>query len=134
MTCSRTTASATVAVIGPSVKKNIESSGIGHVGMVPSVGLRPNTPHIDDGAVMDPAESVPVAAVTRPAATAAAEPPLDPRVLSDGSQGLRASGASRFFVSPSNPNAGVLVLPTITAPAARNRATAGQSSTGTLSR
>src|SRR3954453_690920 len=102
--------------------------------MVPSVGLRPNTPHIDDGAGVEPADSVPVAAVTRPAATAAAEPPLDPPVVSDGLQGLRASGPSRFFVSPSNPTAGLLVLPPIAAPAARNRATAGQSSAGTLSR
>ena len=50
------------------------------------------------------------------------------------SHGLRASGPSRFFVSPRSPNAGVFVLPTITAPAARNRSTGMQSSAGTLSR
>ena len=101
---------------------------------MPSVGLIPNVPHIDDGAVIEPAESVPVAPVTRPAATAAAEPPLDPPVVSERSHGFRVSGPSRFFVSPRSPNAGVFVLPTITAPAARRRATAMQSASGTLSR
>ncbi len=123
-----------MAAIGPCVRNSIESSGIGQVGIVPSVGLIPKVPHIDDGAVIDPAESVPVAPGTRPAATAAAEPPLEPPGVSAVSHGLRVSGPRRFFVSPSRPNAGVFVFPTITAPAARSRATAGQSSVGTLSR
>ena len=123
-----------MAAIGPWVRNSIESSGIGHVGIRPSVGLIPNVPHIDEGAVIDPAESVPVAPGTSPAATAAADPPLEPPVVRLGSRGLRDSGPSRFLVSPSSPNAGVFVLPTITAPAARSRETTMQSSSGTLSR
>ncbi len=123
-----------MAAIGPCVRNSIESSGIGQVGIRPRVGFMPNVPHIDDGAVIEPAESVPVAPGRRPAATAAVEPPLEPPVVSERSHGFRVSGPSRFFVSPSSPNAGVFVLPTITAPAARSRATAMQSSSGTLSR
>ena len=61
ITSSSATPSATVAAIGPWVRNSIESSGIGQVGILPSVGFIPNVPHIDDGAVIEPAESVPVA-------------------------------------------------------------------------
>ena len=81
--------------------------------------------------MIEPAESEPVAQGRRPAATAAAEPPLEPPVPRPGSKGLTESGPSRFLVSPSIPSAGVLVLPTMTAPAARRRSTITQSASGT---
>ena len=45
------------------------------------VGLRPTMPHIDAGKRIEPPMSLPCATGTSPAATAAADPPLDPPVL-----------------------------------------------------
>jgi len=46
----------------------------------PSVGLIPTTPLTDDGQVIDPVVSVPIAIRTKPAATATALPLLEPQV------------------------------------------------------
>ena len=56
-----------------------------------------------------------------PAATATAEPPLEPPGVRTGSQGLRAGPNTRFSVVALCPCSGVLVLPTMMAPAARTR-------------
>ena len=72
---------------------------------------------------VEPPPSLAVAAGTRPAATAAALPPLEPPGVRSGSQGLRATPETFVRVKLSVPNSGVAVLPTGTAPAARNRAT-----------
>ncbi len=50
----------------------------------PTVGLMPTTPQSEDGQTIEPSVSVPRAAAQRLAATAAAEPELEP-------QGLRSS-------------------------------------------
>ena len=74
-------ASWTDRVMGPGV------SCVCEIGMMPSrlirptVGLSPTTPQIDAGDTIDPSVSVPIAMATNPAATAAAEPELDPLVL-----------------------------------------------------
>ena len=47
----------------------------------PTVGLRPTMPLIAAGQVIEPSVSVPMAAAHRPAATATAEPVLDPQPL-----------------------------------------------------
>ena len=52
-----------------------------------------------------------------PDAIAAAEPPLDPPAVLELFHGFRQWSPNRFFVSPSNPNSGVFVLPNIMAPA-----------------
>ena len=44
----------------------------------PNVGFSPTTPHADAGMRIDPPVSVPIDAHPMPAATAAAEPPLEP--------------------------------------------------------
>ena len=44
----------------------------------PYVGFKPTTPHNDAGVRIEPPVSVPSAAGTNPAATAAAEPLLEP--------------------------------------------------------
>jgi hypothetical protein len=44
----------------------------------PTVGFKPTTPFTAAGQVMDPSVSVPIAACTSPAATAAALPEEDP--------------------------------------------------------
>src|SRR5262245_18716582 len=72
----------------------------------------------------EPPESVPVAIVARPAATAAAEPPLEPPVVQSGFHGLRVTPFSWLWVTPPpTANSGVAVLPSNTAPCARRRST-----------
>ena len=94
----------------------------------PSVGLMPTSELTCEGETIDPSVSVPTAIVARLAATAAAEPELEP-------DGLRSS-AYGFFVCPPRPLQPLdecvdrkfahslrLVLPRITTPAARRRST-----------
>ena len=64
---------------------------------------------------------------TTPAATAAAEPPDDPPAVRPWRHGLCAGPFTRFPDSPFQPYSDVVVLPTMTAPAARMRATSGES-------
>ena len=47
----------------------------------PTVGLIPTTPLLEAGQLIDPFVSVPIASGTRPSATAAALPELDPQGL-----------------------------------------------------
>ena len=63
-----------------------------------------------------------------PAATAAAPPPEEPPGVFAGFQGLRVMPVSGLSVTPFQPNSGVVVLPSSTAPCSRSRATAGASS------
>jgi len=63
-----------------------------------------------------------------PEASAAAAPPLEPPGVSFGFHGLRVIPASGLSVAPFQPNSAVLVLPRMTAPASRRRATPGASS------
>ncbi|AKS35705.1 hypothetical protein AFA91_31570 [Mycolicibacterium goodii] len=74
----------------------------------------------------DPAPSVPVATGTMPAATAAADPPLDPPGVSARSQGLRVTPCSADAVKDARPNSGEAVTPMGTAPAATARCTSVQ--------
>ena len=71
-------ASATDRAIGPAVSWLLE------IGMMPprltrpTVGLMPTTPFMAAGLTIDPSVSVPMATVQNPAATATAEPELEP--------------------------------------------------------
>jgi hypothetical protein len=47
----------------------------------PTVGFNPTMPQIEDGLTIEPSVSLPTAAAHRLAATAAAEPELEPEVL-----------------------------------------------------
>ncbi|MCZ7525697.1 MAG: hypothetical protein M5U14_04485 [Acidimicrobiia bacterium] len=120
--------SAKVRAIGPRVEYGP------HVGAWSSpegttlwVGLNPANPHAADGIRIDPPPSDPVARGTMAAATAAAEPPLEPPQERAGAHGLPVAPNSRFSVSARKPYAGVLVFPITTAPAARSRATCTES-------
>ena len=62
-----------------------------------------------------------------PAATAAALPPDEPPGLRSRFQGLRVAPQVTLWVSAFQPSSGVFVLPTITQPAARSRATSSES-------
>src|SRR5262245_48368122 len=90
-------------------------------------------PANDAGIRIEPPPSDPTAIGASPAATAADAPPLDPPGVRSRRHGFRVAPKRRLWVAPSQPNVGVLVLPTMMAPAARSRATIGASSVGTLS-
>src|SRR5512146_2416509 len=92
----------------------------------PTVGLMPTIPQALDGQMIEPSVSVPTAATQRLAATAAPEPELDPQGLRSSAFGLRVwpprllqplvERVERKFAHSLR-----LVLPRITAPAARRR-------------
>src|SRR5262245_56493165 len=87
--------SRTVRAIGPAVSCDCE------IGMTPvrltrpTVGLMPTMPLADDGLMIEPLVSVPTAAAQRLAATATAEPELEPEAL--------RSRAYGFLVRPPRP-------------------------------
>src|SRR3954447_7942394 len=86
----------------------------------PYVGFIPTTPHNPAGCRIDPPVSVPIASGTIPAATAAAEPPLEPPGDRSRSQGLRVTWNAEFSVEPPMANSSKFVRPMSTLSAARN--------------
>src|SRR5215210_2824771 len=122
-------ASRTVLVIGPGCERSPTALG-GYCGIRPNDCLKPKMPQNAAGMRIEPAPSLPCASGPRPAATAAAAPPLDPPGVLARFQGLNEGPNTRFPESPFQPNSGVLVLPSMTAPAAYNRSTTGASSSG----
>src|SRR6185436_8334627 len=102
--------------------------------MRPNDALKPKIPANEAGIRIDPPPSVPTCNGPRPAATAAEAPPLDPPGVRSRFQGLRVGPKRRLCVQPIQPKVGVLVLPSMMAPAAFMRSTIGASSVGTLSR
>ena len=87
------------------------------------MGFNPTTPHRDAGWRMEPPVSVPMVAGTKPAARAAAEPPDEPPGTYAGFHGLRTGLKALFSFDEPIANSSQLSFPTITAPAARRRAT-----------
>src|SRR5688572_13768860 len=83
----------------------------------------PTTPQHAAGWRIDPPVSDPMASCEKPAATAAALPPLLPPGTRDGSCGLRVGPKALFSVELPMANSSRLVLPTTTAPAATRRST-----------
>ena len=65
---------------------------------------------------IDPPPSDPVASGTRPAATAAADPPDEPPAERSSAHGLRVAPNVALTVSAFQPSSGVFVLPTTTQP------------------
>ncbi len=76
---------------------------------------------------IDPPPSLAWAMATSPAATAAAEPPLEPPVVRSVFQGLRVAPNRRGSQVGRMPNSGVLVLPKIINPARFSLATSSLS-------
>src|ERR1700693_1481197 len=64
-------------------------------GLRARVGLSPKTPQHEAGRRIEPPPSLAWAIATMPAATAAADPPLEPPVVRAVSQGLRLGPKSR---------------------------------------
>ena len=128
-------ASATVRAIGPAVSCLCEIGMIPRPLNNPTVGLIPTMPLFDDGDTIEPSVSVPTAAAHRPTATAAPEPLLEP-------DGFRSSACGLLVCPPRALQPLVdrgdrmlahslkFVLPKITAPAARSRATTAASCFG----
>lgn len=88
----------------------------------------PTSPQQAEGMRIEPPPSEPVAADTRPAATAPADPPLEPPVVWAGSHGLRVTPLARLAVQGQIINSGTLVIPFGIAPAAHRRLTGSLSS------
>ena len=123
-----TVASAAWSSVGSLVTKPGESklgaSGTPPVLLIrPSVVFNPYTPQKEAGIRIEPPVSLATASGTMPAATAAAEPPLDPPAMRSRSHGLRVDPRSAFWVVIPQPNSWERVVPTTTAPARRSAAT-----------
>src|SRR4249919_2380816 len=88
-TLARRAASSTVRVNVPTVSNVWLNGCTPRVGMAFSVGLNPTTPQYAAGRITDPLVCVPIAPVTWPTPTAAADPDDDPPGVCAGSQGLR---------------------------------------------
>ena len=99
--------------------------------MRPNVGLTPATPQNAAGIRTEPPVSLATAAGTIPAATAAADPPLEPPGTLSRFHGLRGLGRVACWEVIPQPNSCERVTPTITAPAARSRRTSSASTSGT---
>ena len=110
-----------------------DANGLGPWEMRPHVSLGPTRPLYDAGMRMEPPPSDPVQKGTRPAATAAAEPPDDPPGVWSTLQGLRVVPCKSERVKDSVPNSGAAVRPTQMAPAALSRVTCVESSPATRS-
>ena len=104
---------------------------LGAFEMRPREGLTPTTPQQLDGCRIEPPPSDPSAIGQRQAATAAAEPPLDPPAVLLGFHGLRVAGKRPKAVVARLPNSGVFVFPSSTPPASRSRRATAASQAGT---
>src|SRR5690606_21109976 len=92
-------------------------------GIAPIEDRRPMQPQWLAGRRVEPPASVPSASGATPAIKALAAPPLDPPGDRSGAQGLPVDPKTRLLVCPASASSGVLVLPNMTAPAARSLAT-----------
>ena len=123
-------ASSTVRASGPAVESP-SSEPKGALDTRPRDGFSPKRPQHDAGIRIEPPPSVAWAIGTRPAATAAAAPPLEPPGVRSVFHGLRVAPLRSDSVNATVPNSGVFVLPTITKPASRIRRTTAVSKSGT---
>ena len=89
----------------------------------PYVGFKPTTPQNEAGCRIEPPVSEPNASGTHWAATAAADPPLDPPGVVSRFHGLCTGPYAEFSFDDPIANSSQFVLPTITAPAASSRVT-----------
>src|SRR5690348_18177362 len=118
MACSTSIASSTLRVIGPSLSRDQQRVIAPVRGTRPYVGRRPVTPQRMLGLTILPPVSLPIANPTRPAATAAPGPALDPDAPSWSSHGFIVWPPNQISLSASAPR---LNLATSTAPASLSR-------------
>src|SRR3954454_8667779 len=101
--------------------------------MRPRCGWSPTSPQHAAGIRVEPPPSLPWATGTRPAATAAPDPPLEPPGVRAGSHGLRVVRC-RGSLTGRIPYSGRFVVPTMTKPASLRRRTTLWSSEAMKSR
>ena len=114
--------SRTLRASGPGTLNGSATQAEGNSGIRPGEGRRPTTPTSEAGIRTDPPWSVPSASAHMPAASATADPPLDPPHPSLASRGWTVCPKSGLRVLMPTSNSGVFVFPTMIAPAARSRA------------
>ena len=120
MTSRKTAVSRTVRLTEPSTESPpTPSPRSGPNELRPRDGLSPTRPQTLAGMRIEPPPSLPCATGTMPAATAAAEPPLEPPGERVGSHGLCDGPYASGSVDGMVPSSGTLVLPITTRPAAR---------------
>src|SRR2546425_7839508 len=118
MRSSTNAVSATVRLTQPSIAIPPENSlKSGPSDTRPRLGLRPTRPQQEAGILIEPPPSLACAIGTIPAATAHALPPDEPPGVRDLSQGLWLGPKRSGSVTGRMPISGVLVLPTMIAPA-----------------
>ena len=114
--------SATLVPLVPCVENSIQRGSTLRP-MAPIDGLYPTSPHAEAGPRTLPPPSDVVARGTRPAASAAALPPLEPPLDFSGFHGLRVAPNTLFTVVAVAPNSGELVRPMRIAPASSSLCT-----------
>src|SRR5271163_4792178 len=90
----------------------------------PYVGIIAGMPQYAPGCRIEPPVSVPRDTTDNPAATAAAEPPLEPPGTRSSATGLRTGPYAEFSFEDPMANSSQFVFPRITAPACSRRTTA----------
>src|SRR5271155_3930414 len=90
----------------------------------PYVGISAGTPQYAPGCRIEPPVSVPSDITDRPAATAAADPPLEPPGTLSRAAGFRTGPYAEFSFELPIANSSQFVLPRITAPAFSSRSIA----------
>jgi hypothetical protein len=103
-------------------------------GARPGEGLNPVIPQNEAGSLFEPPISDPVASIAVPAASAAAEPPLDPPGAYARCHGLRVTPHSLVQVTGAQQNSGVVVCACTMPPASMIRCTNGAVCEGTSPR
>ena len=99
-----------------------------NAGTRPKVGFTVATPHANEGKRSDPPMSFPWWMGPNPIAAAADAPPEEPPGDASSSHGLKVLPRSGLSVVPRMESSGVLVRPTMIAPASRRLRTTGESS------
>ena len=100
-----------------------ESGNAPPVGTRCRVGLKPTSPHSAAGMRVEPPVSLPTAISHMPSTTATAPPEVEPPGMRARSAGLPGVPKCGLTPTPENANSVMLVLATITAPAAQRRLT-----------
>jgi hypothetical protein len=101
------------------LKNRFSSPSAGPIDTRPREVFSPTSPHALAGMRIEPPPSLACATGTNPAATAAAEPPLDPPALRFVSHGLCVGPNDTGSVVAVSPSSGVFVRPSTTNPASR---------------
>src|SRR2546430_2225058 len=124
---SQSAVSSTVRVTDPATLSPCQCSAYGIRLTRPRCVFSPTSPQHDAGILIEPPPSLAEPAAARPAATADAEPPLEPPAERSGFQGFLVFPNASDSVQGKVASSGRLVLPITIAPASRRRRTCSES-------